>query len=73
MPGIEPDQRLSLGGRTVGSRMDVDGLLGGISRSSFQYILDLAFGIDMITGRLYIKAHGAVDDGLVLASEATDG
>jgi hypothetical protein len=55
--------------------MDVDGLIDGIPRSSLQCVLYLAFGIDMITGCLCIKAHGVVayGFGFVLASEATDG
>ena len=77
MPGIQPDQRLSFGGRMVGSRMDVDGLVDGISRGSFQCVLYLAFGIHMITGCFCIQAHAVVDGrfGFVfpLPSEATHG
>jgi hypothetical protein len=57
MPGVEPDQRLSSGVWTVRSRMDVNGLVDGILRSGFQCILDAAFGIDVIAGRLRIEAR----------------
>ena len=75
MPGIEPDQRLSSGGRTVGSRMDVDGLIDGIARGRFQRVLYLALGIDVITRCIGVELHPGADYGLgvVLASEATDG
>ena len=77
MPGIQPDERLSPGGRTVGSRVDVDGLVDGISRSSFQGVLYLPLWIHVIRGGLCIKAHAVADCGcgpvLFLASEGTDG
>ena len=73
VPGIEPDQRLPLGGWTVSSRVDVDGLVDRIARGRFQCVLYPAFGIDVIAGRFGIEPHGAVDGGLALASEATNG
>ena len=58
MPRVEPDQRLSFGGRTVGSRMDVDGLVDGIPRRRFQRVLYPAVGTDVIAGGFRIEADG---------------
>ena len=70
MPGVEPDQRLSSGGRTVGSRVDVDGFVDGIPRRRFQCVLYPAFGIDMIAGRFCINARAVVDAGSGLSWRA---
>jgi hypothetical protein len=70
MPGVEPDQRLSSRGWPVRSRVNVDGLVDGISRSRFQGILDPAFGMDMITGRLRIEADAVVFADGVLTGES---
>lgn len=50
--------------------MHADGLVDRIPRRRFERVLYLAFGIDVITGCLCIKAYGVAGGGFVLASEA---
>ena len=47
VPLVQPDERLSLGGRPIGSGMHVDGLIDLILRRRLERVLNRVLGIDM--------------------------
>ena len=59
VPGVEPDQRLTFRRRTVGPRVDIHGLVGGILRRRVERILDLSFRIDVMFSGLGVSTHRA--------------
>ena len=54
VPCVEPDERLPPGGRTIGSRVNEDGLVDRIARSRFECVLDPALGENVIAGRAFV-------------------
>ena len=59
MPGVEPDERLPLGGRAVSAGVHVDRLVDGIARSRLERVLDPVLGIDMMAGACAATGRGA--------------
>ncbi len=73
MPGVEPDERLPLGGRAVGAGVHVDGLVDGIARGRLERVLNPVLGIDMMPGARAAPDRGGVGAAPVLSGEAPDG
>ena len=51
---VEPDEGLPPGGRTIGSRVNEDGLVDRIACGRFERVLDPALGKNVIAGRGFV-------------------
>ena len=71
VPGVEPDQRLTLRLRPVGAGMHDDPLVPGILRRRLQRVLDAAAGMDVVAGGPGSGRPGVHWSGSLLAGQGT--